>query len=116
MPSIDLPTEYSNEFGALFEGFLLIPEDGIYEFALVSDDGSQLQIGGRVVVDNDGLHGATQRSGAAALAAGPHQFALLYFEAGGGKELRLLVRRPGGEAKTPEAWGDVPKSWYARSP
>lgn len=39
-----------------FPGYIDIPATGIYTFALASDDGAILRIGGRVVVDNDGEH------------------------------------------------------------
>ncbi len=55
-------------YGFEFEGFIQIPEDGIYEFMTDSDDGSQLFIDGNLVADNDGLHGMELVKGAIALA------------------------------------------------
>ena len=45
-------------FALIGDGYLNIPEDDIYTFRLISDDGSQLLIDGKQIIDNDGLHGA----------------------------------------------------------
>lgn len=42
---------------AVIEGFLPIPSTDRWTFGTISDDGSKLWIGDRLVVDNDGLHG-----------------------------------------------------------
>lgn len=89
--------ELPEEFGLIFEGFLQVPETGLYTFTLGSNDGSQLYIGDKRVVDNDGLHGVLERSGQVALAAGWHPIKLAYFQAGGGKELFVKYAGPGFE-------------------
>ncbi|MDA1259467.1 MAG: alpha-L-fucosidase, partial [Planctomycetota bacterium] len=81
--------------GLLFEGFVDVPEDGMWIFSLTSDDGSQLRIAGRLVVDNDGLHGAETREEAIALAAGWHAFDLRWFNRTGGAVLELKKGLPG---------------------
>jgi hexosaminidase len=87
--------ERPEEFGLRFEGYLRVPADGIYEFLLTSDDGSVLRIGKEVVVDHDRPHTATDRSGMVALAAGYHPIEVLFFQAGGGRDLRLQLHRRG---------------------
>jgi hexosaminidase len=82
----------------------------MYEFSLTSDDGSTLSLGSGVIVDNDGLHGAEERTGMAALRAGPHALTVRYFQAGGGAELRLRVRTGDGP------WRDVPRNWLMHRP
>ncbi len=84
-------------FGLVFEGYLAAPEDGIYTFSLTSDDGSRFLIGDRVVVDNDGIHGVSKRSGTIALAAGPHPVIIRYFQRGGDRELALETLLEGAE-------------------
>jgi hexosaminidase len=92
-------------FGTRFEGFLKVPESGVYSFYLTSDDGSGLIIGDETVVDNDGFHGLTEVSGQIALEAGYHPLTLLYFQAGGGKGLQLTVQAPGQEQQLdPQSW------------
>jgi len=87
--------EPAEEFALRFRGLLNIEEAGVYEFEVVSDDGSRLVIGGEVVIDHDGLHSARAKRGSIALAAGLHPLGLDYFQAGGGKALELRLRRSG---------------------
>ncbi|MBL0745871.1 family 20 glycosylhydrolase [Chryseolinea lacunae] len=95
-PNISLPTyPKANSFGLIFEGFIDVPAEGIYTFYLTSDDGSVLQIGDRMVVNDDGYHSAREVSGQIALAKGVHPITLKYFEGGGGGSLRLLYKGPG---------------------
>ncbi|MDP6446131.1 MAG: c-type cytochrome, partial [Pirellulaceae bacterium] len=54
-------------YGLRFESTLEIAADGEYSFRLASDDGSRLTIDGRVVVDNDGVHGVVEKTGKAKL-------------------------------------------------
>jgi hexosaminidase len=105
-PSVALQGfERPEEFGLRFAGYVRVPADGIYEFLLTSDDGSVLRIGTDVVIDHDGYHTPTDRAGMIALAAGLHPIEVLFFQGGGGRELRLQVRR-GGDSFTP-----VPPDW-----
>jgi alpha-L-fucosidase len=82
-------------YGFIFEGFIQIPSDGIYEFATDSDDGSQLFIDGKLVVDNDGLHGMVKEGGAIALAKGYHSIRVTFFEQGGQDDLKVYWKMPG---------------------
>jgi hypothetical protein len=56
----------------LVDGFVKAAAAGEYGFRLISDDGSMLWIDGALVVDHDGLHGATPKEGSIKLAAGEH--------------------------------------------
>ena len=54
----DLSPRTRNEaFGFVFEGFLIVPQDGRYTFFLDSDDGSRLWINGKAILTYDGIHG-----------------------------------------------------------
>ena len=66
-----------------------MPEDNVYEFFTESDDGSRLYIGESLVVDNDGLHGAQEKRGVIALAAGLHPIRVAYFNKTGGLDLKI---------------------------
>lgn len=81
---IGIPEDVVGNIGLVFDGYVLVPEDGIYSFYTYSDDGSLLEIDGRMVVDNDGLHPRTERSGQIALKRGLHKFSLRYFDSNGG--------------------------------
>ena len=101
--------ERAEGYGIRFTGFLNVPADAVYEFSLVSDDGSNLTVAGRLVVDNDGYHGADEKTGMIALARGAHPFVLRYAQATGGAALTLRMRRDG------EAWHPVPADWLSHS-
>lgn len=79
----------------VYRGFLKVPQDELYRFALTSDDGSKMWIDGDVVVDNDGLHGDVEKRGAAALAKGWHKIEVVWFNATGGASLELKWALPG---------------------
>jgi hypothetical protein len=80
--------------GALLEGWIEIPADGAWTLSLESDDGSRLLIGDEVVVDHDGLHGMTSRSGTIGLSAGRHRLRIEYFERDGPAGLVLRWEGP----------------------
>lgn len=60
-------------FGILLEGELRVPADGVYTLALRCDDAARLWIGDALVVDHDGQHVVSIRTGEIALAAGTHR-------------------------------------------
>ncbi len=82
-------------FALRFTGSLNIQRTGKYKFSLGSDDGSRLYIGGRLVINNDGLHGMKKKKGVIRLQAGEHSFVLTYFDNGGGDGLSLTWSGPG---------------------
>jgi len=84
-------------FGLTFEGFISVPNDGIYTFYTNSDDGSKLYIGSTEVVDNDYDHPMTEKSGQIALMAGVHRIKITFFQGMGGKGLEVLYEGPGVE-------------------
>jgi hypothetical protein len=76
-------------FGLDLSGYLDVPADGVYNFELMSDDGSKLSIDGKLVVDNDGTHSMLPKSGSIALAKGLHPIRIGYFNKTGGLGLAL---------------------------
>lgn len=82
-------------FAVVFTGYIRIPQTAVYEFSILSDDGSQLFIADQLVVDNDGLHGPTLQTGVIALARGLHPIRITYFNKTGGQELRVQYRTTG---------------------
>jgi hypothetical protein len=91
--------QLSSNFGLKFSGYIEIPMEDIYTFGVSSNDGSKLFIAGKLVVDNDGGHGATLIHGEIALKAGIHKINLEYFQAGGAKELQVFIKGGGIERK-----------------
>ena len=82
-----------------FTGFIDVPEDGLYRFFVDSDDGSTLKVQGTMVVDNDELHSAAEKSGAIALAKGMHPIELDMFEGAGQDLLRVSWIMPSAAKK-----------------
>lgn len=85
----------NDDFAFRFRGNISLTTSGIYTFYTASDDGSKLYINGQLVVNNDGLHGTTERSGTVQLAAGSHQIEVTFFERGGGEVLTVSYAGPG---------------------
>ena len=99
-PSVAVKPREEN-FGLVFTGFIEAPTAGLYRLHLDSDDGSVLKVHGKVVIDNDGPHSATEKSAAIALEAGLHPIEIHMFEAAGQDLLRLSWQVPGSNAKVP---------------
>ncbi len=87
-----------------------IPADGQYTFILNSDDGSTLDIDGKRVIDNDGLHPHQEASGQAQLTKGYHAFHVRYYE---GPRYRIALElfwlKPGATLRT-----YIPTELFAR--
>ncbi len=97
------PRKRDDGFGLQFIGYIKIPKDGSYTFYSASDDGSKLYIGDKMVVNNDGVHPAVERSGAIALKAGMQAIRVEYAEVSGGQALRVLYSGPGiGKKEIPQ--------------
>jgi len=91
-------------YGFEFTGYIKVPEDGVYAFFVESDDGSKMNIGDVLVVDNDGLHGMTEKRGLIALASGLHPIRVCYFNKTGGEGLTVSYQGPGiAKQPLPEA-------------
>ena len=89
-----LPRPSDDQFALLLPGYLNVPETGLYQFFLTSNDGSRLLLDNALVIDNDGNHSAVMKSAPAALEAGLHPIRVEYFDAGFTQELNLLWEGP----------------------
>lgn len=91
-------------FAIEFSGYLDVPEAGSYAFESCSDDGSvlKLELDGamQTIVDNDGTHGMSCKTGTADLPKGRVPFIVDYFQ-GPATEIGLQVywTAPGAPAK-----------------
>ncbi len=97
---VQIPDSAKGNIGLVIDGYIRIPEDGIYGFVLSSDDGSMLYIDGKVVVDNDGEHSTVIKSASRALRAGYHRIEVQYFDHNGGN-LDLHVYDANGVCLSP---------------
>lgn len=83
-----------NDYAIKYEGYLPIDRPGNYKFFLRSDDGSQLFIDDKLVVDNDGEHAPQMKNGQIELSKGVHKLVVTFFQKGGGDELRVEMQGP----------------------
>jgi len=85
----------SDEVGAVYTGYLAIPETGAYHIAVSSDDGSLAYLGAEQLINNDGLHGMIEVETIRGLEAGLHALRIEFFENGGGAGLQFVISGPG---------------------
>jgi hypothetical protein len=96
VPRINLSErKRDSHFALRFMGYVEVPTNGTYTFYVNSDDGSRLWIGSDLVVDHDGLHAASEKSGQVILKAGKHPLTVEYFQAGGAQRLEVSYEGPG---------------------
>jgi alpha-L-fucosidase len=87
--TIELAMKKRNEnYGVVFTGYLQVPETGVYQFTLTSDDGSRMIISGNTLL-NDGLHGMEDTMMDVALSKGLHPIEIQFFQNVGGDGLEL---------------------------
>ncbi|MDE3183782.1 MAG: right-handed parallel beta-helix repeat-containing protein [Bacteroidota bacterium] len=85
----------SNDYSINYTGYINVPADGQYTFYTTSDDGSKLYIDNNLVVDNNAVQSATERSGTIGLKAGLHAITVGYFQQAGGSVLSVSYSGPG---------------------
>lgn len=85
------PAKLDDYFAFEYNAFLKIEKKGVYRFYAYSDDGSQLFIDDKLVVDNDDSHSARRKDGSIALEAGFHKIKIVYFESYMGQELEVGI-------------------------
>jgi mono/diheme cytochrome c family protein len=106
--TLDLPLERRKEnFALRYRGIITIPQTGEYRFATRSDDGSQLYINGKKIVENDGTHGMQTEAGAAHLTQGDHEIEVRFFQAGGDYGLEVYWAGPGISGKREQIPADA---------
>ncbi len=92
-------------YGLIFSGFINIPQDGLYVFSTYSDDGSQIWIDDKLIVDNDQKHALFELTGIANVLKGVHKIKIRYFQAGGSSGLTVYQAAAGRtKSEIPAAW------------
>lgn len=84
-----------DNFLAHVTGFINVDVAGTYQFELSSDDGSRLFIGDNLIVDHNGLHGKTAKTGSTELNKGENSIRIEMFENGADEALELRWKKPG---------------------
>lgn len=68
------------KFAFMYEGLLLVPQSGTYTFGLATCDGSRLEVGGKTLIENDGLHSPSEKRATVVLEKGVVPIRLHYFK------------------------------------
>lgn len=129
--SLSWPADATNDFAAVYEGWVEVRAPGEYEFSLGSDDGARLVLDGETAVDASFTQPITAYDVRRALAAGFHRVRVEYFQRSGLTELWLKWRKPGdryftpvppaafyralGPSCTADTDGDVMSDWWERN-
>ena len=90
-----LDSRFGDTFATRHTGALNVQSNGAYTLYINSDDGSKLWLNGEEIVNNDGLHGMTEKSAKRTLAPGYHSIRIEFFENGGGAGLLFKWAGPG---------------------
>lgn len=95
----------TNNFAYTFDGFINISKEGHYTFYLNSNDGSKMYLNGHSIINNDGAHGAYEKSNSVSLRVGYHKISVHYFQLSGGSN--LIVSWSGPEIAKQEIPGNI---------
>jgi hypothetical protein len=95
-PGIDNRFEW---FAVRYEGFVEVSRTADYTFRLLSDDGALLYIDGALVVDDDGVHAVSSKSGSVKLTSGRHTIRVDYFQ---GPRFQIALQLFANRAGEPE--------------
>lgn len=104
VPNVSIPQAVKGNIGLVITGYMNIPEDGIYTFALNSDDGSTLTIDGVRVIDNDMPHAPREIIGQKALRKGLHPIEVRYFDHNGGILKLSMIDKNGKKTEMDSSW------------
>ncbi|MFI4881424.1 MAG: S8 family serine peptidase [Phycisphaerales bacterium JB064] len=96
----------ADDVGAVFSGYITVPQTGLYTLYTNSDDGSKLYLGDDEIINNDGLHPMVKVGTEVALQAGTHALRVEFFERGGGAGLIMTMRGSDGVERVVSA-GDL---------
>lgn len=102
--TVSIPKEVKGNIGLVLTGYLDVPADGIYTFALLSDDGSTMEVDGQLILDNDGGHSPKEITSQMALSKGLHPVKILYFDHNGGTLKMSTYNDKGDKIEWPAEW------------
>jgi hypothetical protein len=87
-------TDLTTHFYVRWTGLLRVPKDAKYTFFTESDDGSRLFVGGKLVVNNGGLHAMEEKSGEVELKAGEYEIKVDLFQNEGEVGIKVAWEAP----------------------
>lgn len=77
---IEIPEEVNENRAIILEGYMYAPTDGYYIFSTTSDDGSNMTLDGKLILDNDGYHVPVTKDVKLPLRKGWHKLEIRYFD------------------------------------
>ncbi len=89
-PFDELGIHHTRDFAMRFRGRLLVENPGLHIFKIQSDDGAQVYVKRRRIVQNDGRQDFTTAYGPVELTTGLHDIEIRYFQGYGEQGLRLF--------------------------
>jgi len=92
--SIDIAGKRDNMFGIVFRGYINIDTRGEYSFWILADDGAQMKINDKIIIDQSAYTGK-QVQGTVFLEKGLLPFSIQYYEHMGGQQLKMWYEGPG---------------------
>ncbi len=93
--TLGLTSGKAENYAVAYTGSIRIERAGVYAFSVLSDDGSVLRLGGALVVDNDGLHAPSEKTGRVLLRPGVYHLQIGFFQAGGAQSFAVSIEGPG---------------------
>jgi hypothetical protein len=84
----------NDAYAMRWTGNLMVTQAGKWCIKTRSDDGSQVWVNGKKIVDNDGNHGPRDREGCATMKKGAAKVTLTFFENGGGAMMQTSIKGP----------------------
>ncbi len=102
-------TDRTEWFAIQYNGAFSAKVAGNYAFRLLSDDGSKLYIDGKLIIDNDGVHGPSDVGQSVDLTVGIHTIRVEYFQ--GPRydiALQLFMAAPGADETLFSADAELP--------
>lgn len=99
-------TTRKEHVGLVFEGWIKIPEDAVYDFYLSGDDGTKLWMDNQVLISSANVNGSDLRTAKMAFKKGFHQIKLAYLQVGGDASLKLQIKSANFKKQ------NIPSNWW----
>lgn len=110
-------SQITEDFSLKFEGYIYAPTTGVYTFATDSDDASEIEVDGQIVVSWYGSHGADgdldEHTGQITLSQGYHEFIYRYQQGSGDMSWRAGWAKP-SEGEEDEDISVINASYFYR--
>ncbi len=89
------PSQRKDMYAIEFEGYLKVPQSGIYTLYARTDDGCRIIIDDEIIHEADGRHGMEEYNEKVSLEKGLHKIKLIYNEIDGGEGINIQIEGGG---------------------